>query len=59
MKFKKCRVLSLIDSAGAEIIPADKMHSCKKMTFFNMNSKDDFEKVKHIARTDRLPHKTR
>ena len=42
---KKCRVLSLIDKCGAEIIEADTLPSCRKDTFFNMNSREDYEKA--------------
>ena len=41
-----CRVLSLIDKVGAEIINAESLPFYKPGTYFNMNKQDDFNFVK-------------
>lgn len=49
-KKRKCRVLSLIDSVGAEIIDAEKLPFYKKDLFFNMNRPSDFDYVMNKLR---------
>jgi len=44
-KHRKCKVLSLLDKVGAEIIEADKLDFYINGTFFNMNKPDDYEKI--------------
>jgi molybdenum cofactor guanylyltransferase len=42
---RKCKVLSLIDEVGAEIIDAEKLSFYKEGTFFNMNRPEDYQKI--------------
>ncbi len=44
-KKRKCKVLSLLDIVGAEIIDAETSPVYKEMLFFNMNRPDDYQKI--------------
>lgn len=44
-KKRKCSVLSFLDMAGAEIIDIEKQNFYTADTFFNMNRKEDYEKI--------------
>ena len=41
-KKRKCNVLNLIDSIGAEIIPAESLPFYKDDLYFNMNRTEDY-----------------
>ncbi len=45
---RRCKVLSLIDITGAEIINAEELPFYKEGTFFNMNRPEDYSKVTEI-----------
>ncbi|GBD87252.1 putative molybdenum cofactor guanylyltransferase [bacterium BMS3Abin03] len=45
---RKCKVLSLIDVVGAEIIDAEKLQFYKEDIFFNMNKPEDYYRVLKI-----------
>jgi molybdopterin-guanine dinucleotide biosynthesis protein A len=45
---RKCKVLTLLENVGAEIIEAEAISSCRNETFLNMNSRADFQKVQTI-----------
>lgn len=42
---RKCKVLSLLNTVGAEIIDAEKLDFYSESLFFNMNRPEDYEKV--------------
>lgn len=42
---RKCKVLSLLDKVGADIIDAEKLDFYSESLFFNMNRPEDYEKV--------------
>ena len=42
---RKCKVLSLIDEVGAEVIDAERLSFYKEGTFFNMNRPEDYQKI--------------
>jgi len=42
---RKCKVLSLIDVAGAQIINVEKLSFYEEGTFFNMNRPEDYQKI--------------
>ncbi len=44
----KCKVLSLIDETGAEIIDAERLEFYKENIFFNMNRPDDYKKIVNL-----------
>lgn len=43
---RKCKVLSLLDTVGAEIIDAEQLDFFEEFLFFNMNRKEDYEKIR-------------
>ncbi len=46
---RKCKVLSLLDTVGAEIIDAEKLDIYEEFLFFNMNRPEDYQKIlEHI-----------
>jgi molybdenum cofactor guanylyltransferase len=47
-KNQKCKVLSLLDKTGAEILKAENIPSYKKDMFLNMNTVHDYEEVVRI-----------
>ncbi len=53
-KKRGCKVLGLIDIAGAEIIDAESLPFYQKDTFFNMNKRDDYEVLKKRIETTRV-----
>ena len=53
-KKRDCKVLGLIDIAGAEIIDAESLPFYQKDTFFNMNKRDDYEVLKKMLETSRI-----
>lgn len=42
---RRCNVLSLLDTAGAEIIDAESLPFYKKQLYFNMNRRKDYDTV--------------
>ncbi|NOX18383.1 MAG: molybdenum cofactor guanylyltransferase [Chlorobi bacterium] len=42
---RKCKVHSLLNAAGAEIINAEELDFYDEYLFFNMNRKEDYEKI--------------
>ena len=44
-KKRKCKVLSLLDKVGAEIIDAEKLSFYEEYLFFNMNRPEDYRKI--------------
>jgi molybdopterin-guanine dinucleotide biosynthesis protein A len=42
---RRCKVLSLLDTVGAEIINAEELDLYDEYLFFNMNRPDDYEKI--------------
>jgi len=47
-KHRKCKVLSLLDKVGAEIIDAENLDIYKNNVFFNMNRPEDYTKVLNL-----------
>ena len=45
-KHRKCKVLSLLETVGAEIIDAESLPAYKPGMFLNMNRPDEYEEVK-------------
>ena len=49
-KKRKCKVLSLLDTVGADIIDAESLDFYESHLFFNMNRKEDYEKILEILK---------
>lgn len=47
-KKRKCKVLSLLNKAGAELIDAEKLAFYNEYLFHNMNKPEDYEKIKQL-----------
>jgi len=47
-KKRKCKVLSLLEKAGAEIINASDLEFYKEGIFFNMNRPEDYKKIRYL-----------
>lgn len=47
-KKRKCKVLSLLNKAGAELIDAEKLVFYNEYLFHNMNKPEDYEKIKQL-----------
>jgi molybdopterin-guanine dinucleotide biosynthesis protein A len=46
---RKCKVLSLLDEVGTEIIDAEELDIYKKYLFYNMNRPEDYDKIKKLV----------